>query len=107
MPVGLAFKTGVTAAVLRLLPDHSARVEIPCRNEEFIKQIGGDLIYTGTWELRGGDILAFNVSFRGHPQSESGRIEIQGEEMRMYQANGVFRRLGRFYTNLQDACKYE
>lgn len=107
MPVGLAFQTGVTAAVLRLLPDRTARVETPCRNEDFIKKIGENLVYKGTWELGKDDVLVYTVSFRGHSQTESGRVEIRGEEMRLYQSNGVVRQLGRFYGNVDEACRYE
>lgn len=106
-PVGLAFQKGVTAAVLRLLPDGQARSEIPCRNEEFIKKIGEEVIYIGTWELRAENELTYTVSFRGHPQTESGRVEINGDELRLIQSNGNVRRAERFFGNVQEPCRYE
>lgn len=106
MPIGLAFNSGVTAAVVRFLPDGKARVEIPCRNDEFIKKIGENMVYIGAWKLIN-DELSFTVSFRGHAQTETGRVEIQGEEMRLFQKNGVIRSLGRFHADVNEPCRYE
>lgn len=106
-PVGLAFQKGITAAVLTLSPNGQARSEIPCRNEEFIKRVGEEVVFTGTWELGPDNELTYTVSFRGHPQTESGRVEIEGDELRLIQSNGQVRRAGRFLGNVQEACRYE
>lgn len=106
MPIGLAFKTGVTAAVVTLLPDGKARIQVPCRNDEFIEKIGENLVYTGSWNLTN-DRLSLSVSFRGHVQTEAGRVEIHGEEMSLFQRNGVVRRLGRFLSDVNAPCRYD
>jgi hypothetical protein len=107
LPNGLAFQKGVTAAVLRLLPDGQARVETPCRNEDFIKKIGEELVYVGTWTLLRGNELTYTVSFRNQTQTESGSIDIDGEEFRFKKTDGTIRTAGRFYGSVQEPCRYE
>jgi hypothetical protein len=106
VPIGQAFQTGITAAVLTFSADKSARIELPCRNEEVIKQVG-EVVFVGTWELKDNDQLSFTVSFRGQSQKETVRVEMQGEEMRFVLDNGRVRELGRFHADTNAPCLFQ
>ncbi len=107
LPAGLAFQKGVTASVLRLLPNGEARIELPCRNEQLIKEVGEEPIFVGTWTLSDDNQLTYTVSFRGHPKTESAKVSIDGDELHLTVASGKVRKAGRFYGNVQEACRYE
>ena len=107
LPTGLAFRRGITAGVLRLLPDGQVLFEIPCRDEAIIKLIGDGPVFAGTWTLRRGDELTYTISFRGDQLTESGRVEIDGEELHLIRGNGTVLRAGRFHGNVREPCRYD
>ncbi len=106
LPVGLAFKRGITATVLTLKPDGTLRMEIPCRNEEFIAK-HGEVLFTGTWKLQQENLLVLNLSFRGESRVETSTVTFQGEVLTLTSRTGEDKHLGRFYGNVSAPCVFE
>jgi hypothetical protein len=106
LPIGLAFQKGITATVLTLYPNQTLRMNIPCRNEEFIRQFG-DFQIEGIWELKGANELILTITFRGQSRVESSRVEINGDELLLTSSGGEVRKLGRFNADLNAACTYK
>lgn len=106
MPIGLAFKRGITATVLTLKLDGSLRMDIPCKNEEFLRQFGGEFHIDGTWELKRQNTLTLKSVFRGESMTEVVSVVVEGEEL-VFDSPGVQKRLGRFTGDIAQPCTYE
>ena len=106
LPIGLAFKRGITATVVTFKEDGTLRMDIPCRNEEFLRSIGGEFRIDGTWELVPPSELRMTTRFRGEQRTESYSASLENEELLLSGTAGS-KRLGRFMADLTAACLYE
>ena len=105
IPVGLAFQKGLTATVVTFSPDHTLRVEIPCRNEQFIRQ-NGEVVFDGTWSLAGGTLL-MEWTFRGQRiPTKPATVGFEGGDLILTEAAGS-KHLSRFQGDTQASCVYE
>jgi len=105
IPSGLAFQKGITATVVTFNIDYTLRVEIPCRNEEFIRQ-HGEVVFDGTWSLVDGT-LQMDWTFRGQRIPAKPAIaKIESGDLVLTEAAGS-KRLGRFQGDTQTPCVYE
>jgi hypothetical protein len=111
MPVGLAFRSGVTSAVFTFLPDKTMRMEVPCREEAFIRE-NGEILLTGTWELKKDGTLvqrleAKDGKFKGEKLVETVSASLELDALVLTQQDGQKTQLGRFAADVKAACKYE
>jgi len=107
LPIGLAFKQGITATVLTLKTDGSLRMDIPCKNEEFLRTVGGEFHIDGTWELRSANNIVMTITFLGQSRKESAEASIHENELHLTYPHGEIRRLGRFYADVNDQCVFD
>lgn len=105
MPVGRAFKSGITATVVTFRPDGTLRMDIPCRDEEFLRSNGGEFHLDGTWTLQPSGALELVMSFRGETRTEKYTASLENDDLVVLAGNGGTKRLGRFKADLSAACR--
>ena len=106
LPIGLAFQRGITATVLTLNADGSMRMDIPCRNEEFLRRVGGEFHIDGTWQLSEANELTLKPTFRGETKTEKVVVVLE-EDVLVFESSAGTKRLGRFNADVSKPCTYE
>ena len=106
LPIGLAFRTGITAAVLTFNSDKTLRIEMPCRDESFIRE-HGELLLTGTWDLKDGSELVQVLEYRGDKKTETSSVSFESGTLVQVVGNSKKIKLGRFAGDVNAICKYE
>jgi hypothetical protein len=106
IPAGLAFKRGITAAVFTFEPDGKMRVNVPCRNEEFLRSVGGEFQIDGTWTLDASE-LKYTIFIRGYSKTETYLVSFNGNDLEFLESEGKRLRLGRFFGDLGETCTFE
>ncbi len=107
IPVGLAFKSGITASVITFRPDGTLRMQMPCRNEEALRLAGGEFRIEGTWTLQASGDLEFVVDFRGEKRTEKYVASLENDDLIVLAGGGGKKRLGRFKADLDAPCVFE
>jgi hypothetical protein len=106
LPVGAAFKQGMTGTVVTFRSDGTLRMDLPCRDEEFLRSTGGSFHIEGTWSLAPQGALSLTLSFGAEKRVENYVATMEGSEV-VLRAGGATKRLGRFQNDLSAACRYE
>lgn len=106
IPSGLAFKRGITAAVFTFTPDGKLRVNVPCRNDDFLRTVGGEFQIEGEWTLDEKQ-LSYTIQLRGYPKTEMYALSLNGNDLEFTDAGGKTLRLGRFFGDLREVCTFE
>ena len=106
LPSGLAFKRGITAAVFTFTPDGKLRVNVPCRNDDFLRIVGGEFQIEGDWTLDEKQ-LSYTIYLRGYSKMETYVVSLNGNDLEFTEAGGKKLRLGRFFGDLREACTFE
>jgi hypothetical protein len=81
-------------------------MDIPCRDEEFLRKVGGEFHLGGTWELKEQDTLVLTLVFRGESRTETTSVAADGDEL-VFSSAGSQKRLGRFSSDVASPCTYE
>ncbi len=82
------------------------RANVPCRNEEFLRSVGGDFQIEGTWTLDE-DQLQNTITLGGYSKTEKYLVSFNGSDLELRDVGGKLVRLGRFFGNLQETCTFE
>ena len=106
IPAGLAFKRGITAAVFTFDAGGKMRVNVPCRNEEFLRSVGGEFQIDGAWALDGRQ-LKYTISVRDYSKTETYLVSFNGNDLEFHDVGGERLRLGRFFGDLSETCTFE
>jgi hypothetical protein len=104
MPIGFAFKSGITATVVTFRADGTLRLDIPCRSEEFLQSLGGEFHIDGTWTLQPSGALELVMDFRGETRKEKYSASLENDELIVLAGGGGTKRMGRFKADLNAAC---
>lgn len=106
LPIGLAFQRGITATVLTFNPDGSMRLDIPCKNEEFLRKVGGEFHIGGSWQLSEPNELTLKPTFRGETKTEKVLVVVD-EDVLVFESPTGTKRLGKFNADVSKPCTYE
>ncbi len=107
LPVGLAFKDGITAMVATFRPDGTLRMDIPCREEEFLRSVGGSFQIDGTWTLQPSGELDLVMDFRGETRREKYKVSLENDDLVVLAGATARKYMGRFKGEIGAACRYE